>query len=643
MSDLNVTDTTVPALLDKLRRREWLIPKFQRDFVWGISDVIELLVSIYESRPIGMATLWEQNDPTEIELVPVFVLDYYPDDKTTKPRFFSHLDKNPAKMYAILDGRQRCTALAMAFGGLRAHHGLYKYAGRYYLDVTAEDDSKRFVFKKEGEVKKDKLSADANCISRGLFPLTSNQAGEEVLGQWMRYLQAIRNPAFYSEGKLPGAEELDRRDRVLKQAFEGIVGTKLAVYVVPDSYHLKDICEIFEKLNTTGTKVSTVDLIHSWLYSDTVDDGEGAVDLREWLADLGQIDGAIGWSSSSDRPELMAQTVTACYVALEGNNKPEPRKITGSKATTITSVKAGDLLATPALHWKNVIHNEGKLAEFLGDFQKVVAGGYFPYSECPYPVTAAAYVGLRWHAEFDGRDGRAWNRGDLDSVFRAFFWRNALSNRYDQGFLTQLGTDIKELKKWLLAHSKYSSVTEWAAYVQADMAQFMEKSALSKQELLGELTDGRPQGALQKALMLPMVATVTRDLVDPKMNLAYPQADVVEMHHIFPKAWCANSKTAELTGLLDKEKAGKDWVNSIANLMPLSRKSNNFWKAKIPGALLIERKITYEQVQDILRPAYIDEEGFEYLLKGSKKIKEFWEHRAELIADDLLRRMSVVL
>jgi Protein of unknown function DUF262 len=641
MSDLKVTDITVPELLESLQKREWLIPKFQRDFVWSISDVIELLISIFEARPIGMATLWEQTEPTELDLVPVFVLDYDPEGKCTKQRFFSSLAKNPPKMYAILDGRQRCTALAMAFGGLRAHHGRYKYAGRYFLDVTAEDDSRRFVFKKEGDIKRDKLSTDANCISRGLFPLTSNQEGEEILGQWMRYLQSIRTPSFYEDGKLPAPEVLDRRDRILKQAFEGIVGTKLAVYIVPDSYHLKDICEIFEKLNQTGTIVSTVDLIHSWLYADTATDPEGAIELRDRISDLGQKDGAIGWASATDRPELVAQIVTACYVALEGE-KPEPRKVSGSKLPNVSSLKAGDLLATPTLHWKNLLHNDALLAEFLGDFQKVVAGAYFPYSACPYPATSAIYVALRWHGHFDFPNGRPWGRTDLDSVFRAFFWRNALSNRYDQGFLTQVGADIKQFKQWLSMHSKYQSVTEWAADVQKDMDAFMEKKLPLEADLFEVVTDGRPQGALLKATTLPMVTGVTKDLLDPKMSLAYP-GNEVEMHHIFPKSWCANSKSHELAELLNPDKAGRDWIDSIANLMPLSRKSNNLWKAKIPGQALLERKVTYDQVQEILRPAFIDETAFDYLLRGTKNIKEFWERRAKLIVGDLIRRTSVVV
>lgn len=636
MSRLMVTDVTVPGLLEKLKKREWLVPGFQRDFVWSTADVVALIVSIFESRPIGMATLWEQGRKPEVELVPVSV-----PDSTPERRFFADAEDNPSKVFAILDGRQRCTALAMAFGGLRAHDGKYKYSGRYYLDVGTSEASKRVFYLRESEIRKRNLLTDANCVGEGLFPLTSNIEGEEILPQWMRYLQAIRNPSFYPNGELPPVKELDRRDGILKRAFEGLVGTKLAVYIVPDTYHLAAICEIFETLNTTGTMVSTVDLIHSWLYSDTYNDPEGALSLRDWISDFGQQDGAIGWASALDRPELTAQIVTACYVALQ--NKPDPRAVSGSFGTSITSIKAIDLLATPTLHWKNVIHNDELLAEFLGDFQTAVAGGFFPYSSCPYPVSAAIYVALRWHAHFDGVGERRWGREDLDSVFRAFFWRNALSNRYDQGFLTQLGADIKEIKAWLAKRADYSSANQWAVFAQQSMIEYMAAPVPSKHTLIDWLSDGRQTGALQKALILPMLAGAKRDLLDPAIKLSFPSTEQVELHHIYPKAWCNTSKVGELTAYLDRDKAGRNWVDSAANLMPMSRKSNNLWKAKVPGQVLVELKVTYQHVREVLKPAFIDEEAFKFLLEGPKGLGKFWERRAELMADDLLARINVSL
>ncbi len=139
----------------------------------------------------------------------------------------------------------------------------------------------------ESDVRRLGLTSDAASIGKGLFPLSSSVPGEELLGQWMRYLQALRNVDNY-QLSLPPEAELNRRDSVLKDAFEGLVETKLAVYIVPSTYHLAEVCEIFETLNLIGTKVSTVDLIHSWLFAETNADQQGILRLREWIADFGQ-------------------------------------------------------------------------------------------------------------------------------------------------------------------------------------------------------------------------------------------------------------------------------------------------------------------------------------------------------------------
>ena len=156
--------------------------------------------------------------------------------------------------------------------------------------------------------------------------------------QFYRYTQAIADPDNYSNSELPDKAELKRRNDILAKSFDGLMGTKLAVYIVPPSYSLAEICEIFEVLNTTGTKVSTVDLIHSWLYSETANDQQPVL-LRDWIDTLGQLNGAMGWSSSTDRPELIAQMATAAYVALESDRNQEPWAATNNSRFRLLSLE----------------------------------------------------------------------------------------------------------------------------------------------------------------------------------------------------------------------------------------------------------------------------------------------------------------
>jgi hypothetical protein len=582
-----------------------------------------------------MATLWEQPDDSGLELGPISLPDNVENDDSVE---FSNTTTNPNKVYAVLDGLQRCTAIAMAFGGFRPRNKRFKLAGRYFLNVAEFEPTEQIVYKREVDVLKEGLNNDAKCISAGLFPLSTNSNNETILGQWLRYIQSIRDKAYYADGLLPDEAELNRRDQILKKAFEGITKTKLAVYIVPSSYSLPEICEIFERLNTTGTKVSTVDLIHSWLYSDTFNDVDGSIQLRDWIDEFGQLDGAIGWAASNERPELTVQMITACYVALD--NKVPPRRIGGKTPKAITSVKAEDLLTTPPQHWKTMMSMTDLLANYLGEFQRVVANGLFPWTECPYPVTSSIYVALRVHAHLDA-NGK-WGQDELNALFRAFFWRNALVNRYDQGFLTQLGTDIKVLKAILELRQDTDSASEWARVADRELSRLIDKKVPTKEELVDLLTDGRPGGATQKALLLPMYAQVDRDLLDKDLQLSFPEgSDQIQFYPIYPKNWSNRNTIGKLANILDPKKSDRNWIDSVSNLMPLSRVSNNKWKSKLPGQVLVEKEITYKSSEKLLNYLFIDRTAFSLLLKGSGGIPDFWLHRAEIIATDLLNKVKI--
>ncbi|MFQ5714115.1 MAG: DUF262 domain-containing protein [Candidatus Scalinduaceae bacterium] len=45
-------------MVGAIRKGEWKIPRFQREFVWEKKKVIELLDSMYKGFPIGSFFLW---------------------------------------------------------------------------------------------------------------------------------------------------------------------------------------------------------------------------------------------------------------------------------------------------------------------------------------------------------------------------------------------------------------------------------------------------------------------------------------------------------------------------------------------------------------------------------------------------------
>ena len=623
MSDLQVTSITVPVLLKKLRTLEWLVPEFQRDFVWSNAQVIQLVNSIIDSRPIGMVTLWEQQEDTGLTLEPVSVPDV--EGGKVVAREYAETQKRPGAYYAVLDGRQRSTAMALAFGGLRAKSGS-KYSGSYFLDVATKEEGERVKYLSTKEIKRQGADTTSGAVTRGLFPLAADDP-EELMGQWMSYLPLIQNPSYYPDNVLPEPAELARRNSILSKAFKGIFDTKLAVYVVPKKYDLITICDIFSTLNQTGVKVSPVDLIHSNLFADTQGDANGPLHLRDSLVALGELDGAVGWAGR-DRPELLAQLVAAAYVAAD--TKAAPRA-TGRRDNTITSVKSGDLLALPAAFWRRVFEESDRFAAFLGGFQHAVAGGYFGMAQCPYPASAAVYVGLRWFKEFDGGSVH-WSEAHLDRLYRAFFWRNALSKRYDQGFLTQIGKDISDMKTFLADYRPDMSDEYWRSAANAWLDKMVDVRPTIDQ-IISIVTDGGERGAARSAARLMHYARAKSDIINTSASINM-ESGVMELHHIYPRDWCKNNKAALELGSPD-ESAFSALVNASANLMPMHRQTNNEWSKSSPTTYLESKNIDYDSRANDWSLYFIDRQAFDHLMNGEAGATPFWKNRALSIATEI--------
>lgn len=526
----------------------------------------------------------------------------------------------------------------MLFANFRQTDGRKKYAGSFFLDTTAEEPNERIIFVRTRKLEADNLQSLSACIARGWFPL-SPQGESGITEQWLDYIELIRNKSIYPADNVPDDDTLSRRASILREAYKGIFYANVAVYTVPSEYDLGKICDIFETLNQTGVKVSTVDLIHSWILTETTQEGEPLA-IRDWMDEVSLLRGAVGWVSSEKRPELTAQIVTACYVARA--EKPEPPRKSKGKRREIKSVKSPDLLNTPKAHWRQVVSGQDRLAAFMADFQSVAAGGLFPADKCPYPVSAAIYVAMRWHLLKDyPNDECAWGRPELDAMYRAFFWRNALSGRYDQGFLTQLGKDIEFFKSTLDARADHNSAATWVSSANAALDRYMQKELPRIERLTADLLNGRPGGALQSALQLPMIAACRHDIGGVDLELGKPLE--VQLHHIFPRKWCKTNANKSFERILDSDKSESDYVNSIANLMPLSPTTNQHWRDMSPGTFIQSRKIEFEPVKDAMAASFIDRSLFDLMKSDLKGVEEFWKTRALRIAEHVLNLSCVQL
>jgi len=120
---LNVDDADLGLIISRTQEGRYRIPEFQREYVWGASEVTELFDSVYNSYPIGSLFLWE---------VPVEMNNYFRDMRDLGQ---PDLKDTSYQISFVLDGQQRLTSLYVALKGLEFRD--YDYS-RILFDIDAE-------------------------------------------------------------------------------------------------------------------------------------------------------------------------------------------------------------------------------------------------------------------------------------------------------------------------------------------------------------------------------------------------------------------------------------------------------------------------------------------------------------------------
>lgn len=105
--DIGTEVLKVEDFVERLRTDKFLIPTFQRDFVWEPENIIKLWDSIFRFYPIGSVLDWETDSYLHTHRkLGGFV---FPHDEDTVRKF--------KEWVYILDGQQRATSLLVSMHG----------------------------------------------------------------------------------------------------------------------------------------------------------------------------------------------------------------------------------------------------------------------------------------------------------------------------------------------------------------------------------------------------------------------------------------------------------------------------------------------------------------------------------------------
>lgn len=215
----------ISTIIDKINTKGIFVPAFQREYVWNRENAKTLISSLLKKYPTGTLLTWETNNPPELK------------------RAEYHNEMGAVTL--ILDGQQRITTLYMLITGEIPY---------YYTEREIENDIRGLYYNLQtGDLeyfKKTIMESDPFWVDiTKVFTTPINEM--DIVD---RYEEA--------HGELP-KDEYKKLYEVIKKnlnALEQIKEHDFPVLVVPASASIEEAIDIFDVVNSSGTKLTDAEL-----------------------------------------------------------------------------------------------------------------------------------------------------------------------------------------------------------------------------------------------------------------------------------------------------------------------------------------------------------------------------------------------
>lgn len=439
-SRLSTETPTFSDLIADIKKGAIKIPQFQRKFVWKEPQAFKLLDSIANNYPIGSLLMWK----TKVKLAAERNIGNFKLPETD--------DMTPTDY--VLDGQQRITVV--------------------YASLGAPDDDDGFSPGYDLE-KKVFLSLD-EAESALVFPLRSLYDTTKVLN-FRTGLQAHKDPS------------------ILQSRLDGLIDAftkyKLPVVTLKD-LTVEEVCPIFERINSSGTKLSVYDLMVAATWSQEFDlNGQ-----------VGQIAQTLGPKNFG---KIDPNAVLKCLAALEYSSVRQDQII---NLRTLTKEKMTGLVANTRQALMQAV--DALVTEF-----GIHGWDFLPYEAL---LIILCYV---------------YSRADTPSKvnttrLRQWFWRSAFSQRYRVGGENFVSKDLVDVSNFIID----------------DKGKNTDFGTPPHPDLWGKVPF-RASNSISVAFVLALASLAPRNLTNGALidvETALSHFNKKEFHHVHPKGYLKRHK-----------------------------------------------------------------------------------------------------
>ncbi len=495
--------------IDDLARRiltgDIYLPKFQREFVWERSQVIELLDSVARNYPIGSVLLWQSKQELRSE-------NKIADLEIAQP-------KPDYPVNYLLDGQQRLSSICGA---------LYWKGGEPSSPWNVVYDLRNKTFHHL-----DTLDQPPPHLMR---------------------LNKIPDPAAFFQlvGLLESSGEKVLAENA-KELFNRFKDYKVATVTLGDM-PLADVAPIFERINSTGTRLTIVDLMRAATWSPDFDLVDSIDAVRESLA-AKAFDGV-------ERKVILRNVSAAAGGSFTVESIDDLRKLTPEVLKKAVSATAEG--------YKRAI-------DFLSTHIKAPSVGIVPYTN---QIVVLAEI-LRHVPTPNAQQWKAIER---------WFWRGSISGYFSGWNSGMMTTDLTNVA--LFAGGNLDALD--SDLIEPNVAIWRTRSFRGNNSHSKVL-------ALMMAYQHPM-DFLTGQAIDVDKSLAWQNGK--EFHHFFPQAF------------LKGKGVGSAKISALANMVYLTSASNKLISDDAPSSYLKRLLDEHgEHAKTWLASNLVDEPAIEAALK----------------------------
>lgn len=554
----DITKTNLEKFLKEIDEGEMQLPNFQRNWRWTNNRIMSLVESIAEGHPIGA--------PMFLETGGKHVFEHRPFE-AAPPRAVEHTPKT-----LVLDGQQRMTSIYQACYKkepvvIQSDKKNHQYR-LYYFDISKAIDADEKLGNSIISVSVDENGrpnrkgvdvidyTDPDIqYARGCFPL--NMMFDSA---WTRGFEDYWDQFPSSPERKEARSNLQDFKEIIIDPFHRFM---IPVIVLKGLLDPGDICQVYEKLNSSGMSLDAFDL----LIANYAAQGHN---LRaDWFGDKAS-EGYKRLLSNRSKdilkaltPKLFMQAVSMAVDLRKGSN------VLGTSKLDVLGLPLADYQLTKA----DVVDGYVKAAKFLqheGIYNRAMAP--------PVGIITALAVVLTYI-------GNMYDNHIVQKRLRRWFKCIVYTGAYAQGTNMALSFDVPAVVRWLMDGA--DDAKEPRTVSGADIMQKKIRFATRK-----------ASPSFHNAIGTSIIRSSPLDFATGRPLTAHDYADGGhDLHHVFSVKWCrANNIPDEL-------------MDSIVNKTPISIRTNRQIGGKSPSEYIADLEasgLSPDEVDAILKSHGID-------------------------------------